>query len=85
MITPKFRLVSVLISHFFLNLRQAANSPRDQLLGTGASWTRSHSTTLRFASFIDGMGEQLDEGLGPSDAGSNEALARADEVELEQI
>ncbi|EMD32068.1 hypothetical protein CERSUDRAFT_108991 [Gelatoporia subvermispora B] len=69
--TPTFMIpsFSIIISRFLLNLRQLGSEP----YGNGASDTsgrdsgQSQSAGLRFASFIDNMGEDLDDESGSSD------------------
>ena len=61
MILICLRLSSVIISRFLLNLRQLSDKPEDSLHGTSHSLSdRSHRSSLRFRSFVDNMGEQLD-------------------------
>ncbi|EMD39746.1 hypothetical protein CERSUDRAFT_92236 [Gelatoporia subvermispora B] len=62
-------LSSVIISHFLMNLRQASSTGNQEM--TSQSWSdeqgRSPAVSLRFASFIDNMGESLTHGYDPAD------------------
>ncbi|OCH84206.1 hypothetical protein OBBRIDRAFT_786445 [Obba rivulosa] len=61
-------LSSIIITHFLLNLRQAAYNSDDDPSNTAQSYAaRSQSPSLRFASFVGNMGEQLDYGTQCSD------------------
>jgi len=54
---------SIVITHFLLNLRQIANGTQNDSLDTSRpSFVRSQRASIRFASFVDNMGEQLSHG-----------------------
>jgi len=60
-------LSSIIITHFLLNLRQAANEPHDDSPGTShPSHSQSQCPTIRFGSFVDNMGEGLAHGTDTS-------------------
>ncbi|OCH90118.1 hypothetical protein OBBRIDRAFT_624304 [Obba rivulosa] len=53
-------LSSMIISHFLLNLRQAANAPQDDNLDTlNPSFIRSRTSSIKFGAFVDNMGADL--------------------------
>jgi len=71
-----FPVQSMIISHFLLNLRQAAQAPvLRELDGQRSSFTysqglagpASHVSSLRFASFVANMGEMLDHDQASAD------------------
>ncbi|OCH87296.1 hypothetical protein OBBRIDRAFT_827808 [Obba rivulosa] len=55
---------SIIMSHFLMNLRQAANDTQDDTLDASRpSFVRSPRSSLRFATFVDNLGEELVHGL----------------------
>ncbi|EMD39751.1 hypothetical protein CERSUDRAFT_71616 [Gelatoporia subvermispora B] len=58
-------LSSVIISHFLMNLRQASSTGNQEIISQ--SWDdeqgRSSVASMRFASFVDNMGEPLSHGF----------------------
>ncbi|OCH92598.1 hypothetical protein OBBRIDRAFT_421936 [Obba rivulosa] len=63
-------LSSVIMSHFLMNLRQLAHGDGEVTADIVSSIRNdsSHTSNLRFSSFIDNMGELLDHGFGDNDA-----------------
>ncbi|OCH87918.1 hypothetical protein OBBRIDRAFT_836984 [Obba rivulosa] len=79
-------LSSIIISHFLLNLRQLAYGPHDDELDSQPSFVAlqngsqngSRPGSLRFASFVDNMGEDLDHGTGAADRNMDWDAAKGD-------
>ncbi|OCH84466.1 hypothetical protein OBBRIDRAFT_406064 [Obba rivulosa] len=60
------RLSSIIVSHFFLNLRQAVHDiHEDPFVNSRPSFVRSEHSSLRFESFVGNMGEELVHGRDP--------------------
>ncbi|EMD37424.1 hypothetical protein CERSUDRAFT_94436 [Gelatoporia subvermispora B] len=62
---------SIIVTHFLLNLRQAAYQPQvSDSLGSLERRTTRQSSSLRFAAVIDNMGEELMYGMDDPSPGA---------------